>query len=123
MQLKECYQIFGGDYEDAKKRLYTDELILRLVLKFLSDPNYDRLGCALERGDYEDAFEAVHTLKGVSQNLGFQRLTHSASGLTELLRGKKEEEIDKEQCDRLWQEIGRDYDEIIQTVKMLQTES
>lgn len=122
MQLKECYQIFGGDYEGTKKRLYTDELILRLVLKFLSDPNYDRLSRALERGDYEDAFEAVHTLKGVSQNLGFLRLASSASGLTELLRGKKEEEIDKKQCDRLWQEIGRDYDEVIQTVKILQTE-
>ena len=37
----------------------------------------------------EAAFRAAHTLKGVAQNLGFQKLYLSSAALTEALRGPK----------------------------------
>lgn len=37
--------------------------------------------------DWESAFRAAHTLKGVAQNLGFDALYRAASALTEHLRG------------------------------------
>lgn len=122
MELAECYRRFGGDYEAAKIRLYTDELITRMLLKFLEDPNYERLDRALEKEDYGDAFEAVHALKGVSRNLGFPGLAGSADEMTEFLRGNKADQIDREQCNKLWQRVTEDYAQVMETLEMLQNE-
>ena len=39
MELRECYEAFGGDYKDAVSRLQNDALIKKFVLKFLDDPS------------------------------------------------------------------------------------
>ena len=51
-----------------------DSLIQRFTLKFLEDQSYLQLKQALENKNYEDAFRGAHTLKGVCQNLSFDRL-------------------------------------------------
>ena len=122
MELAECFRRFGGDYEETKKRLYTDELVTRMLLKFLEDPNYKRLSHALEEEDFEDAFEAVHALKGVSRNLGFSKLATSSDALTELLRGKTATQIDRKMCVELWQQVARDYAQIMDALLWLQNE-
>ena len=43
----------------------------------------------IELAPEEAAFRTAHTLKGVAQNLGFQRLYLSSAALTEALRGPK----------------------------------
>lgn len=86
MDLKEMYIEIGGSYEDVSSRLPSDALIQRFVLKFLDDKSYAQL-CDAMNNDAEEAFRAAHTLKGVCQNLGFERLGALASELTELLRG------------------------------------
>ena len=35
MDLRECYESFGGNYEDVRSRLMKDELIQRLVIDHL----------------------------------------------------------------------------------------
>ena len=40
----------------------------------------DKLEAAMAAGDAEGAFMAAHTLKGVSQNLGFDNLYEPAVG-------------------------------------------
>ena len=52
MDLRECYESFGGNYEDVRSRLMKDELIQRLVIKFLSDTSYEKLSAAMEQADY-----------------------------------------------------------------------
>ena len=59
----------------------------KFVLKFLGDASYDTLLQSMEAGDYESAFRAAHTIKGVGQNLGFTHLYQSAGALSEALRG------------------------------------
>ena len=39
--------------------------------------------------DWEAAFRGAHTLKGVAQNLGFERLYQVSAVLTEAMRGNK----------------------------------
>ena len=56
MQIDECYAAFGGNYEDVKSRLMKDDLIKRLVIKFLADTSYERLAAAMEQKNYEEAF-------------------------------------------------------------------
>ena len=88
MTIQECYQKLGGDYAQVEKRLPGIHLIRRFIAKFLDDGNYPELCRAMEQGQTEEAFRAAHTLKGVSANLGFDRLPASSGELTELLRGR-----------------------------------
>ena len=66
---------------------------------------------ALE-GDYEEAFRAAHTLKGVSQNLSFTKLYRSSHEITEALRDKS---YDK--AAQLFAKVEADY---LQTVAAIQ---
>ena len=88
MTIQECYQVLGGDYAQVEKRLPGIHLIRKFIAKFLDDGSYPELCRAMEQGQTEESFRAAHTLKGVSANLGFDRLTASSGELTELLRGR-----------------------------------
>ena len=74
MTIQECYEAIGGNYKDVLGRLQSEALIRRFTLKFLEDQSYLQLTQALENKNYEDAFRSAHTLKGVCQNLSFDRL-------------------------------------------------
>lgn len=87
MKIEECYLALGGDYAAVLGRLRSEKLIERFFLKFPEDKSFAQLEAALPAGDGETAFRAAHTLKGVCQNLGFDRLGASAAALTEALRG------------------------------------
>ena len=86
MTMQECYKAIGGNYEAVLGRLHSEALIQRFTLKFLEDQSYLQLKQALENKNYEDAFRSAHTLKGVCQNLSFDRLYEVSNELTELLR-------------------------------------
>lgn len=86
MTLQECYGELGGDYEDVSARLRSEKLVRKFVLKFLEDASFDLLCRSLEEKNYEEAFRAAHTIKGVCQNLSFTSLLESSSSLTESLR-------------------------------------
>ena len=69
MNLKECYRKLGGDYDEVLTRLYSEDMIRRFLIKFLNDGTYKLLLEKLEAQDYQEAFRAAHTLKGVCDNL------------------------------------------------------
>ena len=74
MTIQECYEAIGGNYEDILRRLRSEALIRKFTLKFLEDQSYPLLKQALGDNNYEEAFRGAHTLKGVCQNLSFDRL-------------------------------------------------
>lgn len=74
ISMREAYEKIGANYDDACARLMGDEMLARFALKFLDDESMDKLEAAMAAGDAESAFMAAHTLKGVSQNLGFDNL-------------------------------------------------
>lgn len=86
MNVKEFYDAIGGSYEAALSRLMRDSMIEKFVGKFPKDPSFAALRQAIGEEDWEAAFTAAHTLKGVSLNLAFQTLGEQASALTEMLR-------------------------------------
>ena len=88
MTMQECYKAIGGKYEAVLGRLHSEALIQRFILKFLEDQSYLQLKQTLENKNYEDAFRSAHTLKGVCQNLSFDRLYEVSNELTELLRDR-----------------------------------
>ena len=89
MKLDEFFRCVGGDYGEAKARFQNDERIVRFLNMFLGDDSMQNLTNAMNTGDTTTAFRAVHTLKGVAQNLGFDGLYRAAFALTEEMRGGK----------------------------------
>ena len=87
MNLKECYEALGGDYDSVFGRLRSDRMITKFCLKFLDDKSCESLVDAVARKDAETAFRAAHTIKGICQNLSFDRLYESSHALAECLRG------------------------------------
>lgn len=79
MTIQECYEAIGGNYEDVLRRLRSEVLIRKFTLKFLEDQSYSLLKQALGDNNYEEAFRGAHTLKGVCQNLSFDRLYEVSS--------------------------------------------
>lgn len=119
MTVQEFYESIGGSYETVKSQMLKDELIHRFVLKFLNDKSYDTLVEAVNAQNYEEAFNAAHTLKGVTLNLSFKKLISSVSELTEFLRNKKNDQVDKLECEKLMQVVTADYNEVVSVIDEL----
>lgn len=87
MNLKECYQALGGDYEGVMARLRSERMITKFAVKFLDDKSMENLVAGIAQKNGEEAFRAAHTIKGICQNLSFDRLYVSSHALAECLRG------------------------------------
>ena len=82
---------FGADVESGLERCMNNEgFYLKLVEKSLGDNSFDKLVEAIDSNDLEGAFEAAHSLKGVTGNLALTPIFNPLCELVELLRGKKE---------------------------------
>ena len=88
MTLQEFYTVVGGDCQEAVGRMMGEAMLRRFLMKFPADPSFSELERALQSGDRETAFRAAHTMKGLCLNLGFGKLQHSSSTLTEALRNE-----------------------------------
>lgn len=96
-QLRQKLEENGADVEGTLHRFMGNgALFLKFLVKFKDDHNFVLLRDSIEQKDYEEAFKAAHTLKGVSANLGLTPIYNSASRLTELLRGKAASEVEVE---------------------------
>lgn len=89
MTLEQMYKQLGGDYNDVRLRIPSETLIRRFAVKFLSDTTFKDLTDGIAAGDWEKAFRAAHTMKGVALNLGFGTLCRTSSELTEALRSRE----------------------------------
>ncbi len=114
MTLKECYEKMEANYDEVIGRLRSERLVQKFALKFLDDPSYQLLITSMEEKNYEEAFRAAHTIKGVCQNLGFTRLGDSSSALTESLRSGWTPE-----ADRLLEQNKADYQNTVTPLQSL----
>jgi len=114
MTVKECYDAMGGDYREVISRLRNDNIIKKFVLKFPAQSGFDKLEEAMEKEDYEAAFNAAHTLKGVCMNLNFTKLGESSAQLTELLRGGQ-----LDQVPGLYGRVQEDYRQTVEAIAAL----
>ena len=117
MTIQECYKAIGGNYEDVLRRLRSEVLIRKFTLKFLEDQSYPLLKQALGDNNYEEDFRGAHTLKGVCQNLSFDRLYEVSSELTELLRDRTGE---KPGIPEAMEKVTKEYEATIEEIKKLQ---
>ena len=86
MTLEAFYAKIGGNSADVLRRLPSEAMVRKFIGKYPADTSWGSLESAINSQDWEAAFRAAHTLKGVAQNLGFPRLYQAAAVLTETLR-------------------------------------
>ena len=94
MDLKDYYMKTGGSFDEVLGRL--------------------RLETSMGDKDYDEALRAVHTLKGICQNLSFARLFESSSLVTKALK-----ENDWNQAVDMMPRLSRDYYELINAIEEL----
>lgn len=112
MTLQECYLKLEGDYAAVSSRLPSEKFIQKYVLKFAEDKTMKLLEESWQAGNFEEAFRAAHTIKGMCQNLAFARLEGSSSALTEALRGGK-----SPQAEEMYQQVREDYERTANAIK------
>ena len=118
MTLQECYSAMGGDYDEVMGRLRSEKLVQKFVLKFLNDKSYELLCTSMESKNYEEAFRAAHTIKGVCQNLSFTTLGQSSSALSEALRHGYTPE-----ADGLAEQVKAEYQQTVEAIRAFQEAS
>ena len=114
MTLQEFYARVGGDYNATLSRLPSEALVKKFILKYPGDPSFAQLKDALAAQDWELAFRASHTLKGVAQNLGMARLYKAAAALCDAVRGPKPL-ADK----RRWPPVLAAHEEVLAAIREL----
>ena len=87
MKLNEFYMAVDGNYEDAMARLQNEMFVGKFLRMLPRDGSMMLLEKAMADGRANDAFRAVHTLKGIALNLSLTKLAAACSQLTEALRG------------------------------------
>ncbi len=95
MTVEDLYFEIEGNYSDVVERFVTESKIIRFVPLFLNDGSYEAYIQAMQAEKADEAFLAIHTLKGVCLNLGFQGMHKVVNNITELLRANKFEEAKK----------------------------
>jgi len=117
MTLAECYAALGGDYEGVCARLHGERLVKKFALKFLDDGSFSLLRESMESRNWEEAFRAAHTIKGMCLNLGFTRLQTSSSALCEALRHGYTPEAEP-----LFRQVEEDYGATAAAIRTFQAE-
>ena len=90
MTLSMFYSRVGGDLTQTLRRLPGEDFVRKFLLRYPDDPSFAQLRNAVENSDWQTAFQAAHTVKGIAQNLGLEHLYRAADALTEALRDGRE---------------------------------
>lgn len=115
MTVQQYYAAIGADYNEVIRRLGNEDRIRRFLLKFPADQSFSILCHSLAENQYEEAFRAAHSLKGISMNLGLTPLAESSSAVTEALRaGPPSEDIGP-----LFAQLEGDYNTILAAIQGL----
>lgn len=113
VEYKEALISCGTDVEAALQRLSGDADIYELCLNmFLQDQSMGDFERALDSNAWDDAFTAVHALKGAAGNMGFIPLYHAAAEMVILIRSGRTNELNNS-----LRELKRCYKDISDTIR------
>ena len=112
MNLKDCYITFGGDFDEVLGRLRREQTVQKFVYKFLDDKSFSLFEASMGNKDYAEALRAVHTLKGICQNLSFTRLFESSSLATIALK-----QNDWNKAVDMMPQLSNDYYDIVDIIR------
>lgn len=86
----------GVDVDRVVKRFAGNSAMYeKFLMKFPEDENFEKAVEAFQNKNWNELETSVHTLKGVSGNLGFDRLYNVCSKIVLLLRENRQDELEK----------------------------
>lgn len=97
----------GHKISEMVSRFAGNEMICTtLVKKFPKDPNFELYVKQVHSGDYDEAEKSVHTLKGVSSNLGLTKITEITQLILNDIRAGQYNNLNEltEQLEKAYQE-------------------
>ena len=86
MTIEQLYNEIGSNYQDILLRMSSQKIVIKFVKKFIEDNTFNELTVGISKGDLEQTYRSVHTLKCICLNLSFDVLANYCSMLTEYLR-------------------------------------
>lgn len=90
--VKQKLENSGFDVDGALARFVNNEsLYMMFMKKFPNDENYAKIEGELQAENYDDAYAAVHALKGVAGNLGINEVFDISVRLLALMKNKESE--------------------------------
>lgn len=89
MEIRKVYEKLGEDYDKILERLEDEEWIEKYLRQFAQTDHWRPVEDAVNHRDMEACYEAVHNLKGLSLNMGFDRLAACATEFCDILKQKK----------------------------------
>ena len=82
---------YGANVDEGLGRCMNNEgFYLRLVETVKAEGGFAKLKDSIESNDLDQAFEAAHSLKGVTANLALTPIYEPVNEITELLRAKSQ---------------------------------
>lgn len=116
MTLNELYNAIGADYDEAMKRLVSERLISKYIVKFPEDGSYNELMECWKNGEDTDRlFRAAHTLKGVCLNLALVDLFEIVNVITDHFREGTGKQVDN--IDEYFDKMEAQYNMMIELIK------
>ncbi len=99
---------FGADTDEGLARCMNNEdFYIKMIGMGIADERFASLKGVIEAGDYDQAFEMAHALKGVLGNLALTPIYEPMEEMTELLRAKNGEADYLSYCDKITAERDR----------------
>ncbi|MEF9961928.1 MAG: Hpt domain-containing protein [Erysipelotrichaceae bacterium] len=93
----EQLKLYGADIEGTMNRFLNDEdLYISCFETFLKDEAFAKLGNAIQKNDFQSAFDYAHTLKGVAGNMGLTPMYQIISKMVEELRNKHYDSLNED---------------------------
>jgi len=87
----------GADVAGAIARMANNEgLFVRILLKFLDDKSFENLKLHVAEKNYEEIYKDAHTLKGVTSNLGLNKLTDASNVILNKVREENTEGLEED---------------------------
>lgn len=112
---KDVLEEGGINVKEAMQRFMNNEqLWIKFLKKFKADSSYENLVKAVEEKEWNKAFEAAHTLKGITGNLALSKLHDLVSRQTDYLRG---EDNDFEAAVGMMPEITEVYENVLKLIE------
>ena len=117
-QIRSILMDGGIDYDSGLRRMMNKTaLYYRFLNKFLEDESYKLLIEASEENNAETVFRAAHTLKGVTANLGLERLCQNASSIVEKVRSMGAVPVPEGLLDEDIVQLKESYEAAVQALK------
>jgi chemotaxis protein histidine kinase CheA len=90
-------EAWGCNVQEALERFVDDaDLYIMCMNLFVGDASFASLGEAIKSQNYEAAFEAAHTLKGVAGNVSAGPLYEIIESLTDKLRANNHAGVEED---------------------------